>query len=185
MKNFFYSTFKISVYIILLIILQVVLIQSGNIFAQSTPRIFINEFLSANLSTNPDMVDFSDFSDWIELYNDESVSVNIGGYYLTDDLTQPLKWQIPANTIIPAKGFFMVWADGYDDVPGKTYIRNWWPNNIQYTTKWCHTNFKLNKDGDEIGLFDTNGNKIDSVAFSNQEFDVSYGRKPDGSNNWF
>jgi len=155
-----------------------------NILAQS-PRIFINEFLSSNLTTNPDMVDFGDFSDWIELYNDETNSVNIGGFYLTDDFTQPMKWQIPANTIIPAKGYFLIWADGFDDVPGQTYTRTQWPNNIQFTTKWCHTNFKLSNSGDDIGLFDSGGNKIDSVTFNNGLTDVSYGRKPDGSNNWF
>jgi len=157
---------------------------TANNFAQS-PRIFINEFLASNLTTNPDMVDFDDFSDWIELYNDENSAVDIGGFYITDDLTQPMKWQIPANTIIPAKGYLLIWADGYDDVPGNTYIRSWWPHNEQFTTKWCHTNFKLNNDGDEIGLFNASGNKIDSVVFNNGITDVTYGRKPDGSNNWF
>ena len=156
---------------------------SINLHAQNKPRIFINEFLASNLTDNPDMVDFGDFSDWIELYNDESTDINIGGYYLTDDLSQPQKWQFPANTIIPAKGFYMVWADDFNDVPGKTYIRNWWPDNIRYTTQWCHTNFKLNKDGDEIGLFDNSGSKIDSVLFTSQTTDVSYGRQPDGSSN--
>ena len=62
---------------------------SKEIFAQN-PRVFINEFLASNLTTNPDMVDFDDFSDWIELYNDENSDVNIGGYYLTDDPSEPM-----------------------------------------------------------------------------------------------
>ena len=157
---------------------------SKEIFAQN-PRVFINEFLASNLTTNPEMVDFDDFSDWIELYNDENSDVNIGGYYLTDDPSEPMKWEIPLNTIMPAKGYFLVWADGYNDVPGKTYTREWWPDNVQYTTKWCHTNFKLDKGGDEILLYNPGGNKIDSISFSDQETDVSFGRKPDGSSNWF
>ena len=166
------------------IILLLISFFPNEIFAQS-PRVFINEFLASNLTTNPDMVDFDDFSDWIELYNDENTDVNIGGFYITDDFSQQLKWQIPANTIIPAKSYFLIWADGYNDVPGKTYVRDWWPDNNQYTTKWCHTNFQLSKGGDEIGLFDAGGNKIDSVLYSEQLTDVSYGRKPNGSNNWF
>ena len=185
MEKFLYCLTEKNNYLKLFIEFTLILLFTQIIHGQGNPRIFINEFLSANLTSNPDMVDFGDFSDWIELYNDESVNVNIGGYYLTDDFTNHTKWQIPANTIIPAKGFYLVWADGYNDIPGKTYVRNWWPDNIRFTTKWCHTNFKLNKDGDDIGLFDAGGNKIDSVAFSNQAFDVSYGRKPDGSNNWF
>jgi hypothetical protein len=185
MKKLSHFPFRTGLYLSLAMIIQVIAISSGKILAQDAPRIFVNEFLAANLSTNPDMVDFGDFSDWVELYNDESVDVNIGGYYLTDDLTNHTKWQFPANTIIPAKGFYLVWADGYNDVPGKTYVRDWWPDNITFVTKWCHANFRLNKDGDEIGLFDASGNKLDSVVFSNQVFDVSYGRKPDGSNNWY
>ena len=156
-----------------------------NLHAQTKPRIFINEFLASNLTDYPDMVDFGDFSDWIELYNDENTELNIGGYYLSDDFSQPKKWQFPSNTIIPAKGFYLVWADDFNDVPGKNYTRDWWPDNIRYTTQWCHTNFKLNKGGDGIGLYDQAGNKIDSISFSSQITDVSYGRQPDGSSNWF
>ncbi|MEJ2494195.1 MAG: lamin tail domain-containing protein [Ignavibacteriaceae bacterium] len=106
--------------ILILFIASLFGLLTANNFAQ-TPHIFINEFLASNLTTNPDMVDFDDFSDWIELYNDETSAVDIGGFYITDDLTQPMKWQIPANTIIPAKGYFLIWADGYDDIPGNTY----------------------------------------------------------------
>lgn len=158
------------------------LLGSTNLFPQITPHIYINEILASNLTTNADMVDFGDFSDWIELYNDENVDVNIGGFYLSDDFTIPTKWQFPANTIIPAKSFYLVWADDFNDVPGKTYIRNWWPNNISFTTKWCHTNFKLNKGGDKLGLFNGSGTVVDSLTFPNQTLDISFGRQPDASN---
>lgn len=141
--------------------------------------------MASNLSTYPDIVDFGDFSDWIELYNDENTSVNIGGYYLTDDFAQPMKWQIPPNTTIPAKGFYLIWADDFDDIPGQNYFREWWPHNVAYTTQWCHTNFKLNKDGDSVGLFDADGNIIDTLTFKQQETDISYGRQPDGGDNFY
>ena len=53
--------------------------------AQNTQRIFINEVLASNLGTSPDMVDFDDFSDWIELYNNDTGQINLDGYYLSDD----------------------------------------------------------------------------------------------------
>lgn len=174
--------FKSETFLNRALILLFTVFSSINIFAQTIPRVFINEILASNLTTNPDMVDFGDFSDWIELYNDENIDVNIGGFYLSDDFTIPTKWQFPANTIIPAKSFYLVWADDFNDVPGKTYIRNWWPNNISYTTKWCHANFKLNKGGDKIGLFNASGIVVDSLLFPNQTTDVSFGRQPDGSN---
>ena len=149
------------------------------------PSIVINEFLASNVTTNPDMVDFGDFSDWIELYNTQDFAADISGYYITDDLNLPAKWRIPQNTVIAAEDFYFLWADGEDDIPGQNYLRSWWPRNIPFTTQWSHTNFKLNKDAELIALFNPDGILIDSVRFTNQIEDVSYGRKPDGSSNWF
>ena len=162
----------------------ILLANSLCVFAQES-GIVINEFLASNVTTNPDIVDFRDFSDWIELYNNQDFEADLSGYYLTDDLNDQTKWQIPQNTVIPSKGFYFLWADGENDIPGQNYIRNWWPNNISYTTQWSHTNFKLNKEAELIALFNSKGILIDSVSYSNQIEDVSYGRKPDGSSNWF
>jgi len=126
--------------------------------------IVINEFLTANSSTNLDPY-FKQFSDWIELYNTEPVDVDISGYYLTDDTTNLYKWQIPTTTVIPANGFLIFWAD-------KENIYN-------------HTNFSLNMDGEEIALVAPTGEIVDYVSFGQQAPDVSYGRKPDGSDNWY
>jgi len=139
---------------------------------QYAQNLFINEFMASNVTSNPEIIDFDDYSDWIEIYNNSSSSVNLGGYYLTDNLNTPLKWQIPSGTIIPAKGFLIFWADGYDTPSG---------NEIRYH----HLNFKLSKNGEEIGLFSPEGNLIDSIIYDPQISDVSYGRKPDGSNSWF
>ena len=92
----------------------------ADFYAQSTYDIYINEFLASNVSIDADMVDFDDYSDWIELYNDESVDVDISGYFLTDDPDNPLRWEIPTGTIIEAKGFIRFWADGFNEIPGKT-----------------------------------------------------------------
>lgn len=153
-------------------------------FAQQ-PAIYINEFMASNVSSYADMEDFSDFSDWIELYNNESEPIDISGFYITDNLANPTKWQIPANTIIPAKGYYLIWADGFDDVPNQDYIRSWWPYNIQFTTQFGHANFKLSKEGEAIGFYNTSGVLIDTFEYTSQIEDVSYGRKPDGADNWF
>src|SRR5208283_76120 len=41
------------------------------------------------------------FVDWVELCNNDSSPVNLTGWSLTDDATQPGKWYFPANTTIP------------------------------------------------------------------------------------
>jgi len=108
--------------------------------------------------------------DWIEIYNCGQDAINIGGMYLTDDLSEPTKWRIPndnfsATTIQPG-GYLLVWADN------------------DTTDAGLHAGFELDADSDEIGLFDTDGiTLMDSVTFGDQTPDVSYGREPDGTSN--
>jgi hypothetical protein len=155
-------------------------------------QLYINEFLASNVITNPDNHDFDDYSDWLELYNDGDSTVDLGGYFLTDNLNRPGKWRIPANTVIGAKGFLFFWADGHDDVPGKTYIRPWmlqWPPNLPisytFTTNSYHLGFRLSKEGEELGLYDPDTILVDKVVYGQQWPDVSRGRKPDGGPVWY
>jgi hypothetical protein len=47
-----------------------------------------------------------------------------------------------------------------------------------------HTNFKLDKEGEYIGLYDANSNLVDSVTFDKQIPDKSFGRIPITSTTW-
>ncbi|MCK4394574.1 CotH kinase family protein, partial [Candidatus Bipolaricaulota bacterium] len=47
-----------------------------------------------------------------------------------------------------------------------------------------HTNFKINKDGEFLGLYAPDGTEIDSGKFVSQVRDVSFGRQPDGGEGW-
>ena len=135
----------------------------------------INEVMASNGSTIHDPQ--GQYDDWIEIYNFGSEAVNIGGMYLTDDLTDPTKWQIPTNnpsdTTIPAHGYLLIWAD----------------KNI--TDTGLHADFKLDAMGEELGLFDTSTSGMDGVTLidyvilDEQTADISYGRYPDGSDNLF
>jgi len=137
--------------------------------AGSSVRLYLNEFMADNSSTIEDPDEPGSFEDWIEIYNPTDSAVDMGGMYLTDDLSKPTKWQIPQGVIIPAKGYLLFWADE-DKSQGNT-----------------HTNFKLSKAGEQIGLFDTDarGNvAIDTLTFSAQSTDVSQGRLYDGGEPW-
>jgi len=133
------------------------------------PPIYVNEFMADNETTIEDPDEPGEYPDWIELYNTSTTSVYLGGMYLTDDLNDPLKWQIPAGVSIDARGYLLFWADD-DDEQGDT-----------------HANFKLDRSGEQIGFFETNANgnvAIDTLTFGEQATDVSYGRCPDGSDTW-
>ena len=49
--------------------------------------------------------------DWIELYNTTSDRIDVGGMYLSDDITDPLKYALPQGTAIPARGYLVIWCD--------------------------------------------------------------------------
>src|SRR6266446_5424640 len=55
--------------------------------------VVISEFLAHNTSGLMD--EDGDFSDWIELYNSGTNSVDLGGWFLTDDATRLTKWMFP------------------------------------------------------------------------------------------
>jgi hypothetical protein len=60
-------------------------------------RVVINEALTHSDPTPP--------FDTVELRNLEATNVNIGGWYLSDDIDTPKKFRMPAGTIIPANGY--------------------------------------------------------------------------------
>ena len=147
-------------------------------------RIFINEFLASNVSVNADIVDFDDYSDWIELYNNEDFDIELAGYFITDDPDNPTKWEIPQETVIKAKDFLLFWADGFDEKPGEYIVHSGDDICVQFptiNTSYYHLNFKLSRAGEYIGLYAPDGAVVDSVSFGLQYPDVSMGRKPDGS----
>ena len=103
------------------------------------------------------------FEDWVELYNPGPSVVQLSGYYLTDDLSNPGKWALP-DTQLQAGGYLLIWTDN-DDEEGS-----------------LHTNFALSKNGEELGLFYKDvlsWSPVDSVRFPALGNDQSFGRSPD------
>jgi len=131
------------------------------------PAVLINEFLADNERVNQD--EAGEYDDWLELYNSGAVTATLDGIYLTDELTEPQKWQFPIGTTIPPGGHLLVWCDR---------------NEMQGP---LHADFKLSADGEEVGLFSSEAHglvPLDWIVFGPQREDVSYGRRPDGSNRW-
>jgi hypothetical protein len=123
---------------------------------QAQPR--ISEFLAANTQAHPEIVDFSDYPDWIELENPSDEPLSLAGHYLSDSRNRPLKWAFPANTVIPARGHLVVWADGNDAMPGQSRPRGYWPWR-NFTVSGLHTNFSLSSESESVVL-----TRLDGVA---------------------
>ena len=129
-----------------------------------TPQnVIINEVLASNSRTNLDP-DFFALSDWIELYNPTTQDINISNFGLSDDDEDPLLWQFPEGTIIPANSYLLVWADDEDTQANA-----------------LHTNFKISSKGETLTLTDSNGSIIDSFEFDDQESDISTAKQLTGA----
>lgn len=157
-----------------LLLLQISLFSFG--------QVRINEFLATNINGMYDP-DFGEFSDWIELHNYGTSAVDISGWWLTDDTLNVKKWQFPASSSIPAKGYVVVYADDHNTYPGQQAV-------VIYTTattitvKEYHTNFGISAKGEVLTLSDASGNVMDKVKFMEQFPDVSYGRDPQDTDTW-
>jgi hypothetical protein len=97
--------------------------------------------------------------DSIELYNHGNSGVNLGGCTLSDDPATN-KFTIPAGTIIPARGF------------------------VVFTE--TELGFALDAAGETIYFKNPAGTQVlDALRFEAQENGISFGRCPNGANDWY
>ncbi len=120
----------------------------------------INELMAKNEFTHADAND--QFDDWIELFNTSNYKISTSGLYLSDDASNPTKWELP-DAIIEPGSYMIVWAD--EDTTQAGY----------------HANFKLDSEGDSLWLSYSAGALIDSISFGEQYSVVSHGRFPNGT----
>lgn len=140
----------------------------------SPQELYINEFMAQNNTTITD--EFGEYEDWIEIYNPGPDSVNLGEYYLTDRLEEPVQWALP-DTMLAPESCLLIWADN-----------DGWQGPL-------HAGFKLSADGELIALHkeeETGGtypgpddiDPIDLVFFGPQTADRSRGRIFDADYRW-
>ena len=120
----------------------------------------INEIMASNNQTEAD--EYGEFDDWIEIYNTGSSNINLGDYYLSDDINILDKYNFPSVSLAPNE-YFIVWADD-DEEQG---------NN--------HATFKLSASGEALYLSDSNFNLVDGFTFGEQQTDMGYARVPNGT----
>ncbi len=124
----------------------------------------INELLAATSQEDAS----STRLEWIELKNSGSTAVSLEGYSLSDDPLAPRKWLLPSITL-PPNGLVLIYATGYGLIKNNEY----------------HANFQLDRDGETLLLISPSGAIENSIAFPNQQLDVSYGRISTGEWRFF
>ena len=128
----------------------------------------LNEILAANSTDTLDY--YGATSDWIELHYSGTDTLDLTGYFLSDDVDAPRKWAFPP-TRLPGGAYLLVRASGRDQA--------------QATNGEFHTNFKISAAGEAIYLTEPTGTVIDQSPAVALDSDRSIGRKPDGTADWY
>ena len=122
--------------------------------------VVINELMAANQTTIADQD--GEFDDWAEFYNNTSGTINLSGWYLSDNPQLLTKWQFPTGVFLNPGEFLTVWVD--DDEP----------------QAGLHTSFNLSADGELLMLVKPDLTIADQVVFGPQTPDISLARCPNG-----
>ena len=124
----------------------------------------LNEFLATSGGGTESVRDEDgEISDWIELYNPNPVPIELVGFHLTDDASNPKKWSFPDRVLVGAGDYLIVFASGKDRANDPAKL---------------HTNFKLADAGEYLALTDENGIPISEElhpAYPEQYENFSFG----------
>lgn len=124
--------------------------------------VVINEFMSSNFNCIAD--EDGDYSDWIELYNGGSSTIDLAGYHISDNPANLYRWEFPPYQLEPG-GFLIVFASGKDRAFGPYF----------------HTNFSIDKQGEPLYLLRADNVIVDSWPATSLAGNQSYGRVSDGA----
>jgi gliding motility-associated-like protein len=132
-------------------------------------QVVVNEFCVANYS---DWDQGGDNEDWLELYNPSGAAVNIGGFWLSNEEADPMKWQVPAGTSINANSYLIILLSGTGEYA---------PNQFGY----LNTSFRVTQtNGEDVVFSNASGTILESydmAAIGSFQANHSYGRTADGA----
>lgn len=121
-------------------------------------QICINEFMADNISSLQD--ETGEHPDWIELHNPGDQDVELDGWSITDDASDPTKVLLSAELVVPAGGFLVLFADGRPDLGPE------------------HLDFGLDSSGESVGLY--RGDERGAVVnFGQLDADLAAARSSD------
>ena len=91
--------------------------------------------------------------DWIELWNPAEVNSDLSGWFLTDDLNKPRKWQFP-NVVVSPGSRLLVYASGLD-------VKDTLP---------LETNFRLGDSDQYVALIEPDGRTTAQIMTFDQHY---------------
>ena len=125
----------------------------------ATPELVISEVMTANRSTllNRD----GQLCDWVELYNSGNENISLAELYISNDLGDRMKWQLPDITLAPGE---------------RTLVRC-----SGSTAPDGEANFALSRSGCTVVVSGAVGNVIDQVEVPRLEEDRTWALQSNGT----
>ena len=159
---------------------DIIPIPTEPIHEAETVKVLLNEISSLNLAW---LDQDGDDPAWVEIYNPLDKEVNLKGFSLVENLSNPQKWVFLDEKIAPnsyrtvfldRKNITTVKdaADGIDDEGHALHART-------------HTNWKLDKKGGTLYIIDNHNAIHDSIVYPALPAGISFGRVSDGSYKYF
>ena len=128
-------------------------------FDGSELNVVINEVMNSNRSVLYDCE--GDYNDWIELYNPTEKDIDLGGCTLTDNELNLYKWTFPAESVIHAGEYKLIFCSGKDKTDADGII---------------HTGFRLGRDETSVAICTPNGRISDKLSYTAIPENTSIGR---------
>ncbi len=133
---------------------------------------------------NLDWLDMDgDDPSWVEVYNASTVSANLKGWALVENLKEPKKW-VFGDEVIAAKSFRTVFCDK-KNISSVAGIADGKSSDGKVLHSRTHTNWKLDKSGKTLYLVDPSNGIRDSVAYPELAGGVSWGIVDGGAWKYF
>ncbi|MEZ4960748.1 MAG: CotH kinase family protein [Saprospiraceae bacterium] len=131
-------------------------------------QVVINEYSAANMDGITD--NYGEHEDWIELYNAGFQTVDLSGYWLSDNINNPDKWAFPPGVNIEPGEHLLIFASDRDE----------------FTNGIIHAGYKITQTKQEyIVLSDPQQNLLDAVQITTpNQVNHSTGRTTDAAASW-
>lgn len=126
-------------------------------------ELYISEAMADNISVLQD--EDGDYVDWIELFNSGSEDVALSGFALCTNEDNLFQWRFP-DVKLKAGQYLVVFCSGKNRINTEGNL---------------HTNFKINKDMENVYLTNPKGQVLDMMAINRLSADYSCIRQSHGS----
>ena len=134
-------------------------------YLPKTDGLKLSEFLAINDAAVIDPLGRT--SDWIEIWNNSTTSIDLAGMSLSIDKVEPGQWSFPDSAKLRAKGQLLVWCNGSRDP-------------ALGPADYLNTGRSLNGAYGTVYLFNADEQIVDRISYGFQVPDRSVGRDKNG-----